>query len=261
MADFGPWLRNNTDGSPALTALRLFADGQGGTWPYQSNAVDDYLAVISQANPNNAGDLRLALYRYYVIWLANSVASGPSRIGLGPIALVVAGLVIATFLLLGVFTSSFLTSIADAAKARGLMTFLFAFATTSVVVVVTIGVLWVPKDEVEARFSKAKDIMTILISVLGTILGFYFGQAQNPNATGPQPAQTITDISQPNAKPAVAGNTGPAPPSPSTPQGEPATPETGPASTQKLPVPTGSTAGQGTVTTPDATTTPPAAKR
>ena len=56
------------------------------------------------------------------------------------------------------------------------MTFLFAFATTSVIVVVTIGVLWVPRDEIEVRFSKAKDIMTILISVLGTILGFYFGQ-------------------------------------------------------------------------------------
>jgi hypothetical protein len=260
MADFGPWLRNNTDNSPGLTALRVFADGQGGTWPYQSNAVDDYLAVINQANPNNAGDLRLALYRYYVIWLANSVASGPGRISLGSIALVVAGLVIATFLLFGVFTSSFLTSIADAAKARGLMTFLFAFATTSVVVVVTIGVLWVPKDEVEARFSKAKDIMTILISVLGTILGFYFGQAQNPNATAPQPAQMTTASTQPNAKPAVAGGAGPTSPSPATPQGEPTTPEAAPAPTQKSPAPTGSTTGQGAVATPDATTTTPTTK-
>ncbi len=72
------------------------------------------------------------------------------------------------------------------------MIFLFAFAISAVIIVVTSGVLWVPKDEVEARFSKPKDILTILISVLGTILGFYFGSAspQLPLSPGPTPASS-----------------------------------------------------------------------
>ena len=212
MADFGPWLRSNTDNSPALAALRAFATAQGPAWPYQSNTVDDYLATIDQAAPNNAGDLKLALYRYYVIWSAQSIASGPRRIGFGSIALVVAGLIIAAFLLYGVFNPKFVGSLSDLAIARGLVTFLFAFATTSVIVVVTIGVLWVPRDEIEVRFSKAKDIMTILISVLGTILGFYFGQAQSQNAERPTP--TVAAAAPTNAKPGAAGGEGPPPTAP-----------------------------------------------
>jgi hypothetical protein len=205
MADFGPWLRSNTDNSPQLAALRAFAQAQAAAWPYQSDAVDDYLAVIDQAAPNNAGELKLALYRYYVFWLANSLTTGQRRIGFGTIALVCAGLIIAAFLLYGVMNPTFVTSLANAAQARGLVTFLFAFATTSVIVVVTIGVLWVPKDEVEARFSKAKDIMTILISVLGTILGFYFGQAPNPNTATPPPASQVSAVMPSAAKPTSAG--------------------------------------------------------
>jgi hypothetical protein len=212
MADFGPWLRSSTDNSPALVALRAFATAQGPAWPYQSNTVDDYLAAIDQAAPNNAGDLKLAVYRYYVIWLGHSIASGPRRIGFGSIALVFAGLIIAAFLLYGVFNRAFVTSLANAAVARGLVTFLFAFATTSVIVVVTIGVLWVPRDEIEVRFSKAKDIMTILISVLGTILGFYFGQAQSQNAERPTPTAAAPALT--NAKPGPAGGEGPPPAAP-----------------------------------------------
>ncbi len=241
VADFGPWLRSNTDNSPGLAALRAFATGQGPAWPYQSNTVDDYLATIDQAAPNNAGDLRLTVYRYYVIWLAHSIASGPRRIGFGSIALVFAGLIIAAFLLYGVFSPAFVNSIANPAEARGLVTFLFAFATTSVIVVVTIGVLWVPRDEIEARFSKAKDIMTILISVLGTILGFYFGQAQNPTTTAERPTPTAAAAALPNAKPAPAGGETPPPTSPATGQGGAAAPNDAAPQPEKPPTPDAAT--------------------
>ena len=217
MADFGPWLRSNTDNSPGLAALRAFATAQGPAWPYQSNTVDDYLETIDHAAPNNASDLKLTIYRYFLIWLAQSISSGPRRIGFGSIALVFAGLIIAAFLLYGVFNGAFVSSLSNASVARGLVTFLFAFATTSVIVVVTIGVLWVPRDEIEVRFSKAKDIMTILISVLGTILGFYFGQAQSQNAERPTP--TVAAAASTNAKPGPAGGEGPPPTAPAGPSG------------------------------------------
>lgn len=238
MADFGPWLRSNTDNSPALAALRAFATAQGPTWPYHSNTVDDYLAVIDQAAPANASDLKLALYRYYLLWSAQSIASGPRRIGFGSIALVVAGLVIAAFLLFGVFNPTFVKSLSQTEIARGLVTFLFAFATTSVIVVVTIGVLWVPRDEIEVRFSKAKDIMTILISVLGTILGFYFGQAvtENANTAAARAAAAATSAAVTAAKPAPAGGEATAPAAPATAPGgaaQPPAPDAATAPSQK----------------------------
>jgi hypothetical protein len=208
-----------------MAALRAFATGQGPAWPYQSNSVDEYIATVDQAAPNNASDLKLALYRYYVIWLAQNSASGSRRIGFGSIALVVAGLIIAGFLLYGVFDPKFVNSLAIPGNARGLVTFLFAFATTSVIVVVTIGVLWVPKDEIESRFSKAKDIMTILISVLGTILGFYFGQAQNTPPNPERQTATVAAPASPIARPApTAGETSP-PTAPANGQGRTEAPD------------------------------------
>jgi hypothetical protein len=260
MADFGPWLRNNTDNSPALAAVRAFAEAQAATWPYQSNTVDDYLAVINQTAPNNAGELRLTIYQYYVIWLANSVASTQRRISFGPIALVFAGLIIAAFLLYGVMSPTFVGSLANAAQARGLVTFLFAFATTSVIVVVTIGVLWVPKDEVEPRFSKAKDIMTILISVLGTILGFYFGQAQNPNAPPSQPAPQVSTAAPAATKPAATESEAPRPVAPATSEGAVGTPNATPPPAGNPPSLAAPTTGQSNLAAPQAGA-PPAQKK
>ena len=202
MPDFGPWLRANTDTDPALGALKEFADHLGADWPYQSNHIDDYVRVLSKAKPNNEHELKLSLYRYYTAWLPDHMVQSGARVRFGSVALVCSGLVIAAIILFGILNQTFLLSLADAAKARGLVTFLFAVATTSVIIVVTIGVLWVPSTEVEPRFSKAKDILTLLISVLGTILGFYFGQAQ----TTPKTPETPPVVSADRATEQTASN-------------------------------------------------------
>jgi hypothetical protein len=38
-------------------------------------------------------------------------------------------------------------------------------------------VFWMDKAEVEARYGHAKDLISILVGVLGTVIGFYFGMA------------------------------------------------------------------------------------
>lgn len=93
-----------------------------------------------------------------------------------------------------------------------------------------IALLWMDKDEdLDNKFTKAKDIIAILVEILGTIVGFYFGS--NPTGTSGTTPQAA--LSSPNAATASrpgaassagsttsAGATGAAPPagSPSTPQ-------------------------------------------
>jgi hypothetical protein len=73
----------------------------------------------------------------------------------------------AIVLVFGLFNERFFRSIAEAGQARGLITFLFAFATIAIILLITIATFWMEKDEVEARFTKAKDLVAILIGVLG----------------------------------------------------------------------------------------------
>ncbi len=114
-------------------------------------------------------------------------------IGLGAIGLIAAGLVIAAVFIYGIFfESSFLSSIGDPGQARGLITFLFAFGTIAVILIISICAFWAHIDEVEQRVGLAKDILTILIGIFGTIIGFYFGSAgTSGNGTPPAtpPAQ------------------------------------------------------------------------
>lgn len=57
--------------------------------------------------------------------------------------------------------------------ARGVITFIFAVGTIGIALLLTLGALLGshPLDV----FAKAKEVLTVLIGVFGTILGFYFG--------------------------------------------------------------------------------------
>jgi hypothetical protein len=69
---------------------------------------------------------------------------------------------------------------------------LFSFITIAVILIVIIALLWMDKDEdLDNRFTKAKDIIAILVGILGTIVGFYFGS----NPTG----SPLAGVTQPAA--------------------------------------------------------------
>jgi hypothetical protein len=72
----------------------------------------------------------------------------------------------------------FLVSIQNLETARGLITFLVVFTTViiAITLVLYITTSTLAGDEVKNRFGFGKEILTALIGILGTILGFYFGQ-------------------------------------------------------------------------------------
>ena len=71
--------------------------------------------------------------------------------------------------------------------ARGLITLLVAIVTVAIAIMLTLSVLLSNSTDYEKRFALGKEILTIFIGVLGTIVGFYFGSAPidkglaNPN--------------------------------------------------------------------------------
>jgi hypothetical protein len=71
-----------------------------------------------------------------------------------------------------------LTKLAQTEVARGLITFLIAIGTVGIAIILAISTLMLPEGiEGEKRFDRGKQVLTVLIGVLGTIVGFYFGSA------------------------------------------------------------------------------------
>jgi hypothetical protein len=84
----------------------------------------------------------------------------------------------------------FLTNLRDPAVVRGFITFIIAFATIAIALILVMAAFYVDepageKTNLKDRFDMGKGVLTALIGILGTIVGFYFGsiQATPPAAT------------------------------------------------------------------------------
>ena len=81
---------------------------------------------------------------------------------------------------------AFLSSLADKERARGLITFLIAITVVGVAMILSISSLILASgDEGDKRFDRGKQVLSVLIGVLGTIVGFYFGAETKPKESNP----------------------------------------------------------------------------
>jgi hypothetical protein len=69
-----------------------------------------------------------------------------------------------------------------AAAARGLITFLVVLITIAIALILTLLAFFSNSRDLKERFALGKEILTLLIGVLGTIIGFYFGSAERESA-------------------------------------------------------------------------------
>jgi beta-lactam-binding protein with PASTA domain len=90
-------------------------------------------------------------------------------------------------------TGSFLRTLADKEVARGLITFLIAITTVGIALILALStiVLKGGTDD-DKRFDRGKQVLTILIGVLGTIVGFYFGSSLDTKTRTPLAIVTTT---------------------------------------------------------------------
>jgi beta-lactam-binding protein with PASTA domain len=78
----------------------------------------------------------------------------------------------------------FLNSLANEENARGLITFLIAITTVGIAVILALSTIALEDSpENEERFDRGKQVLTMLIGVLGTIVGFYFGAATDSESS------------------------------------------------------------------------------
>jgi hypothetical protein len=75
--------------------------------------------------------------------------------------------------------------------ARGLITFLFAVVTIGSALLLIVSGLIGPGDDVsERKFQRGKEVLSLLLGVFGTIVGYYFGSSH----TGGTPALRVSAI-------------------------------------------------------------------
>lgn len=86
------------------------------------------------------------------------------------------GIGLAVAIVWGLFAKdSIVRELANVDLARGVITFIFAIGTIGIALLLTFGALLGGLKTEE--FANAKGVLTVLIGVFGTILGFYFGTA------------------------------------------------------------------------------------
>jgi hypothetical protein len=102
--------------------------------------------------------------------------------------------VIALVILIGVFAliaaavldwdkGKVLVRLSEREFARGLITYVFAIGTVGIAVVLVVAVL-VGGEEMKERFNLGKEVLSLLLGIFGTIVGFYYGSELSAAVAG-----------------------------------------------------------------------------
>ncbi len=100
------------------------------------------------------------------------------------------------------FDDDLLKNLGNTDIARGLITFIYAFGVMLVALILLVALFTSEDEQVGEKFDKAKELFTAMIAILGTILGFYFGQIDSEDTNGvPDPAETQEVVEQDEPEP------------------------------------------------------------
>lgn len=178
---FPGWLANIQDSAPEVVELQTYSTAVHWT----SNDINALRQTIENdpVIPQNEKMRRAStLGALYQRWQSESAQGGFATqlmhyVFANGIGIFLSVFAVAVFLVLavGMSNSSFFTSLAQVDQARGLITFLVAICAVAVILLTAINIFWGNDAKFDDRFKAAKDLVTLVVGVLGTILGFYFG--------------------------------------------------------------------------------------
>ena len=191
---FFDWLR--TTGHGAYPSLARHAEAND--WPVVESLPQAWALIDAAATPDATGkaqlrnEAALAFVSYQSERTPDARLLGLTAFGIGVFLFMAATLGI---LALAMFDSAWvrdpqmplLARLSDVAAARGLITFVFTVGVIALaLIIVTANVT--SGDGDSRNFERSKEILTSLIAIMGTIMGFYFGKADDPPAQ-PTPTQ------------------------------------------------------------------------
>jgi hypothetical protein len=110
---------------------------------------------------------------------------------LNPIVVIAITILLSVLLLIGAAVVDWdrghvLTAMSNSSYARGLITYLFAVVTIGTAVVLVVYALTGMEDEKNERhFQRGKEILSLLLGLFGTIVGFYFGSELSARPEAP----------------------------------------------------------------------------
>jgi len=142
--------------------------------------------------------LYFAAFFLGVVWVyANLMARKPRSELSGSVLqyIVFGGMAFFVLILLiaGVWTGKLIDYLSTIPQARGLITFLIAIGTIAIALILSLASVLMEgsnADVLRERLSKGKEILTVLVGVLGTIVGFYF--ANNPDGLGAMSVHVVS---------------------------------------------------------------------
>jgi len=186
MQSFALWLHHNTSDDDGIRALQMVRERNPEQWPWQSNRLDDYLKFIRDY-PSDSVDKDIEQMRTaFASW--NKTHNGFMRQAIaaisdnfGRFAMGVGGMFVLAILAYALLNQSLLKTVAQPEVARAMITIMFCIGVVAVALLIAVAAFWAPIDQLDQRFDKAKDLLTVLVGIFGTILGFYFGQASMEN--------------------------------------------------------------------------------
>lgn len=156
---------------------------------------------VPAATPHGKALVRAGIPAVFARFMGSPISIGNALILLVILGTAVVGIILA----IGPTRDASQIGINSVDYARGLITLIFTGGTMLIAVLLVLYAITSESPLAKERFTYGKEVLTLLIGVFGTILGFYFGKSDTVPA-GPAPTEQSVPAEPRTNQPAPAAN-------------------------------------------------------
>jgi hypothetical protein len=185
MKGFGEWLNESKLGLTDVITLReRTRDLEGWEGIKKSDKIGVYIEVLQKIQ---CAQQASAITTFYKLWSLYEDQERPKPSAASPTGYVVTAIAVLLLAIIGYVLYRAHIEDLGSDQSRAILAFLFGITTVGIVIIVVVAVFFEARETtLDDRFQRGKDILTILIGLLGAILGYYFGQQAGQQQTGQQ---------------------------------------------------------------------------